>query len=75
MEKYWTIYFPGDYGQHVQETWSETQILKSYFDDWCSRARNAGWSPDQCTEQQCIEDWCAIHWAVRTNCLGNTREI
>ena len=28
--KYWTIVFPGEFDQHVQETWSEDQIKKHF---------------------------------------------
>ena len=27
--KYWTIVFPGECGQHVQETWSEDQAASN----------------------------------------------
>ena len=29
--KYWTIAYPGEYGQHVVETFNEEQIIDSYF--------------------------------------------
>ena len=38
--KYWTIVFPGEHGQHVQETWSEDQIIASYWDYWCGKMTN-----------------------------------
>jgi hypothetical protein len=71
MEKYWTIVFPGEYGQHVQETWSEPQILKSYYGYWCERMVSAGKNLENYTEQDCIEDWCIVHWAEQTDSLGN----
>ena len=67
--KYWTIAFPGECGQHVVETWSEDQIIKSYYTYWCSKmiqnARNADLS-----KENCIEDWKVIHWAVETDQWG-----
>ena len=35
--KYWTIVFPGEFGQHVQETWSEDQIIKAYYTYWSTK--------------------------------------
>jgi hypothetical protein len=68
--KYWTIVFPGDCGQHVQETWSEDQIIKSYYTYWSTKmiqnVKNAVLS-----RENCIHDWCVIHWAVETDQFGN----
>lgn len=71
--KYYTIAFPGEYGQHVQETWSEVQIIKSYYKYWSGKMiENA---PDHnlldLSSHLCIEDWCIIHWAVETDQWGN----
>ncbi len=73
--KYWTIVFPGEHDQHVQETWSESQILKSYYDYWCSQMLKAKKHPFELSEQRCIEDWCVIHWAQQTDQFGNRYEI
>lgn len=68
--KYWTIAFPGEFGQHVVETWSEDQIIKSYYIHWAGKmiqnVENA-----QLSRERCIEDWCHIHWAVKTDEWGN----
>jgi hypothetical protein len=71
MKKYWTIVFPGEHGQHVQETWTEPQILESYYDYWSNRMIKKGKNLDEYTEQDCIEDWCIVHWAEQTDSLGN----
>jgi|LakMenEpi03Aug12_release.lakeMendotaPanAssembly.Ray.scaffolds.fasta_scaffold625868_3 hypothetical protein len=67
--KYWTIVFPGEFGQHVQETWSEDQIIKSYYTYWSTKmiqnVKDADLSRDKC-----IEDWIVIHWAIETNEFG-----
>jgi hypothetical protein len=67
--KYWTIVFPGEFEQHVQETWSEDQIIKSYYTYWSTKmiqnVKDADLSRDKC-----IEDWIVIHWAIETNEFG-----
>jgi hypothetical protein len=67
--KYWTIVFPGEFEQHVQETWSEDQIIKSYYTYWSTKmiqnVKDADLSRDKC-----IEDWIVIHWATETNEFG-----
>lgn len=68
--KYWTIAFPGECGQHVRETWSEEQILKSsYYKHWVFKMIEAN-KHDQITDENCIYDWCAVHWAVETDEWG-----
>lgn len=69
MIKYYTISFPGEFGQHVVETWSTTQILDSYFRYWCTKMIESGHG-DQVSEEQCIDDWCVVHWAVETDQFG-----
>lgn len=68
--KYWTIAFPGEFGQHVVETWNEDQILKSYWAYWFVKMLQAGKGSDTSSER-CIEDWCTVHWAVETDEWGN----
>ena len=40
--KYWTIAFPGEFGQHVKETWNEEQIIESYYSYWTQKMIIAG---------------------------------
>lgn len=68
-QKYYTICFPGEYGQNVVETWSEEQILKSYYAHWTHKMVQAN-KHDQVSEQQCIDDWVVVHWAVETDQFG-----
>lgn len=68
--KYYTIVFPGEYGQHVQETWSKEQILKFYWKHWNVKMFQSG-NGDLVTEERCIEDWCITHWAEETDEFGN----
>lgn len=68
--KYYTICYPGEHGQHVQETFSEIQILQSYFDYWFGKMREVN-KLDEVTIQNCIEDWVVGHWAWSSDEVGN----
>lgn len=68
--KYWTIAFPGEFGQHVVETWTEKQIIESYWTYWCTRMIQAKKDASEMTTERCIEDWCTVHWAVETDEWG-----
>jgi hypothetical protein len=61
--KYYRINFPGEFDQHVEEIWSEDQILKSYYTYWSTKMiQNV---PDaDLDESRCIEDWVTVHWGV-----------
>ena len=62
--KYYRIVFPGEFGQHVEETWSEQQILKSFYRKWAYMViKNIG-PKSELTTKECIEDWCSDHLAV-----------
>lgn len=69
--KYWTIIYPGEHGQHVQETFSEDQIIASYFEYWKSKMIKVN-KQDLITFENCIEDWKIIHWACETDEFGNS---
>ena len=71
--KYWTIVFPGEYDQHVQETWSEDQIIKSYYRHWSILMLQK--SQTDLSVERCIEDWVIVHWAVETDEFGNKLEV
>ena len=68
--KYYTIVFPGEFGQHVQETWRTDQILNSYYTHWATKMIEHNKQSD-ISEDLCIEDWCIIHWAEETDEFGN----
>jgi hypothetical protein len=68
--KYYTIVFPGEFGQHVQETWNTKQILKSYYTYWVTKMIENSKEAD-ISEHICIEDWCITHWAMETDEFGN----
>lgn len=67
--KYWTIAFPGEFGQHVVETWSEDQIIESYYIYWAGKMVQNVPNPNL-DKQNCIEDWVTIHWARETDQWG-----
>jgi len=69
-KRYWTIVFPGECGQHVQETWNEDQIIKSYFTHWVGNMIQSGHG-DQVSRERCIDDWIVVHWAQQTDEFGN----
>ena len=68
--RYWTIVFPGEHNQHVQETWSEDQIIASYYQYWANKCINAVVNPDFITRENCIHDWRVVHWAMETDEFG-----
>lgn len=68
--KYYTISFPGEFNQHVVETWSEQQILASYFPYWSEKMSAVG-KDDMISEELCISDWVVVHWACETDQWGN----
>lgn len=67
--KYYTIAFPGEFGQSVTETWTEDQIIKSYYTYWYGKMVQAN-QHDLISRERCIEDWCVVHWAVETDHAG-----
>lgn len=69
--RYWTMSFPGEFGQHVQETWSEEQLLKSpYYNRWIYKMCEAN-VHDKISNENFIDDWTVIHWAVETDEFGS----
>jgi len=70
--RYWTIVTPADTKSctPIYETLSETEILEQYWDYWSSRMI-AKYGEDEFhrtwSKQDCIDDWCIIHWAWESN--------
>lgn len=46
----------------VWQVWSDQAILASYWDRWCVLMQKAG-RESQISENNCITDWAATHWA------------
>jgi hypothetical protein len=62
--KYYSYVEPTDNELSViKVVMSEEEILKSYWDYWCTRMKEAG-HVDLISQQMCIEDWCTVHWAT-----------
>ena len=61
--KYYRINFPGEFGQHVEETWSEDQILKLYYKYWSGKTIQNDPGADL-DKARCVEDWVVVHWGV-----------
>jgi len=45
-------------------TMSDQEILDYYWDYWSSKMLAEG-PNDMCTVENCIDDFCIIHWAER----------
>lgn len=67
--KYWTICYPGEFGQLIRETFSESQILLSYYDYWSNQMIRVDKS-ELISEKRCIDDWIVVHWATPTDEFG-----
>jgi hypothetical protein len=61
--KYYRISFEGECGQHVEETWSEKQILSSsWYKNWVMMMVQAD-KTFLIENKTAIDDWCVVHWA------------
>ena len=66
--RYFMISYPDEQGFPIDETLSEEDIRREYWDHWYSK---------MCTKfgkeyvdknysfEECLDDWCVIHWAVK----------
>lgn len=67
--RYWTICYPdvtttgGEYTHW--ETLSDQDILDQYWVYWYLRMVEKNQPIEKLTSEQCIQDWCTIHWAER----------
>jgi hypothetical protein len=44
--------------------YSEKEIIDEFWSYWCTEMRGNGYA-DLITVNNCIDDWCTIHWASR----------
>ena len=69
MMRYWTIVYHDHniLGEEYTrwETLSENDILNQYWNYWCDKMYAAGKDPEVMIFENCIEDWCTVHWAQR----------
>ena len=67
--KFWTIVYPDNIesGQEYDhwETLSDQDILDQYWSYWYVRMIEKNQPIEKLTPEQCIEDWCIVHWAER----------
>lgn len=64
--RYWEICYPkDDYSsqEDVIEIFSDDDIIKMYYEYWCGKMKEVG-KESEISEQNCIEDWVIINWAV-----------
>jgi hypothetical protein len=63
--RYYRYIIPADdaFGQSVEVTLSEEEIIKEYWDDWCMRMIKRGENIAKLSKDRCIVDWCAVNWA------------
>lgn len=62
--RYWLYAEPvnAESSEPVWQVWSDQAILADYWDHWCTLMRKAG-RESQISENNCITDWAATHWA------------
>lgn len=67
--KYYTIVYPDvtESGHEYDhwETLSEKEILDQYWIHWFLKMVANGQPDEKLTSEQCIKDWCIVHWAER----------
>lgn len=69
--KYYTIVFPGEFDQHVQETWTKEQLLKSpYYTRWVYKMCEANLH-EMINDDLFVDEWMIINWATETNQFGD----
>ena len=63
--RYWEVSYPKDnsFQEVVNEIFSDDDIIKMYYEYWCGRMKEVG-KESEISEQNCIEDWVIINWAV-----------
>ena len=71
--RYWTYCEEGEYGQYIQETWSEAQILAAFFSSWKEDMKRFG-KEQYISENECILDWVIFNWARETDERGMPRK-
>ena len=63
--RYWMYCEPlsAKSSEAVWQVWSDAAILADYWERWCNLMRVAG-RESQISENNCITDWTATHWAI-----------
>jgi hypothetical protein len=62
--RYWMYCEPvGDTAEAAWHVWSDAAILADYWTQWCELMHKAG-RESQISENNCVTDWAATHWAT-----------
>lgn len=61
--KYYSIVYPDDNGNTVEEVLSEQDILDHYWDWWYEKMVLAD-KRDKISLENCIKDWIVVNWAM-----------
>lgn len=63
--RYWLYCEPASEmsSEPVWHLWSDVAILATYWPRWCELMKKAG-RESQISENNCITDWAATHWAL-----------
>lgn len=76
--KYFTIAWPDDNDNDRWETLSEQDILNQYWDYWYGKMCDKfgkEYVDMKYTKQDCIDDWCVIHWAEENGWVRMKNEV
>lgn len=64
--RYWSFGYPDEKNKDVIETFSEDDIMKTYWPYWygrmCDKFGKDHVDAHYCKED-CIQDWITVHWA------------
>lgn len=61
--KSYTVVYPDDEGNAIEEVVTEREIIDSYFDYWSQQMVMSG-KAHQVSYKNCIEYWVTINWAM-----------
>lgn len=61
-ERQWQWNEPGDHGEPVVRTITESEIREQYWPWWQEQMRKVG-KEDQISFEMCVDDFCVVHWA------------
>ena len=62
--KYYSYVESEDDVNITKVVYSEKEILEEFWQHWSTEMKGNGY-PELISYQNCVDDWCAIHWARR----------
>jgi hypothetical protein len=63
--KLYEISYPTESGDTV-EVLTREEIIAYYYPHWKEKMESIG-KHEEISEENCIEDWCVVHWATEIN--------